>query len=208
MKMYETRNDAPTPGYQEQSQQKPAVDENNVAEENHEDPAPGTGGHHKNPLARQHVPALTPTLLGSLGQLAILDLIIQARTEAVAERSWIAYRWPHGVRCPRPGCSSDWIRERRGYKRPNALPVTFCCRGCGQPFTVRTYYVMENSPLGFRTWLWATYLVAAAAAHGAAVYPAFLARKLGVTHETAGKILQRIDPYHRYRAAARPARDR
>ena len=61
---------------------------------------------------------------------------------------------------------------------------------------------MENSPLGFRTWLWATYLVAAAAAHGATVYPAFLARKLGVTHETAGKILQRIDPYHPYRAAA------
>ena len=150
MKMYETRNDAPTPGYQEQSQQKPAVDENNVAEENHEDPAPGTGGHHKNPLARQHVPALTPTLLGSLRQLSILDLIIQTKTEAEAERSWIAYRWPHGVRCPRPGCSSDWIRERRGYKRPNALPVTFFCRGCGQPFTVRTYYVMKNSSLGFR----------------------------------------------------------
>ena len=163
-------------------------------------PAPATGELNQNHLARPQVTALPPTLLGSLGRLSILDLIIQARTEAEAERSWITHRWPHGVECPRPGCHSDSIHERRGYKRENALPVKFVCRGCGKPFNVRTHYVMEKSPLDFRTWLWAVYLVSATFAHGDAVYPAFLVRKLGVTHSTARKILQRIDPHHRYSA--------
>ena len=149
---------------------------------------------HKNPLARQCVHALSPTLLRSLGQLSIPELIILAMTEAQAERLWIAYRWPHGARCPRPSCGSDSVHECRGYKRRNQLPVRFPCRECGQDFTVRTRYLMAGSPLGFRTWLWAAYLVAASAAHGTPVYPAFLIRKLGVDEETAGYLLQRIGP--------------
>ena len=151
--------------------------------------------------ARQHAHGLSSTLLGNLAQLSMLDLIAQARTETQAERAWIGFRWPHGVKCPRPGCGSTSARERRSHTRRKKSSVTFVCRGCGQPFTVRTHYVMEESPLGFRTWLWAAYLVAATIAHGAAVYPSLLSRRLGVTHKTAGDILQRIDPHHHYRAA-------
>ena len=45
MKMEEKRNDAAAPGSQEQSQQKPAVYENNVVKENHGDLPPATGEH-------------------------------------------------------------------------------------------------------------------------------------------------------------------
>ena len=152
-------------------------------------------------LARQPAHGLSSTLLGHLAQLSMPDLIAQARTEAQAERAWIDFRWPHGVKCPRPGCGSASTRERRSHTRRKKSSVTFVCRGCDQPFTVRTHYVMEESPLGFRTWLWAAYLVAATIAHGAAMYPALLSRRLGVTHKTADDILQRIDPHHHYRAA-------
>ena len=121
----------------------------------------------------------------------MLEVHDLATSEAVAERSLIAYRWPHGVRCPRPACGSDSVRECRGYKRPNELPVKFVCEVCGHEFTVRDGYFLFGSTLPFRTWLWALYLMTA----NPELEPecqASLVRQLGVAEDSARSMIRRI----------------
>ena len=135
-------------------------------------------------------PATRPLriLLGSLPMLEVCDLAI---TEAEAERSWIAYRWSYGVRCPTPDCGSETIRKRRGYKRTNEVPVRFFCQACGRGFTVRTNYFLAESALPFQVWFWALYLVMATS-ELEPVTPASLVRQLGVSEGCAGHMIQRI----------------
>ena len=114
-----------------------------------------------------------------------------ATTEPKAERSSITYRWPYRVRCPTPGCGSENIRERRGYKRTNSTPVRFVCQACGHQFTVRTGYFLARSAIPFQTWFWALYLVMATS-ELEPVTPASLVRQLGVSEESADYMIQRI----------------
>ena len=119
-----------------------------------------------------------------------------AATDAKAERSVIAFRWPYGVRCPEPGCGSTNIRECRGYKRPNELPVQFECRACGKKFTVRDGCFLRRSPKPFTFWLWAIYLVATTS-ESDPVTPASLTQLLDVTQDCAADIIERIQEHIR-----------
>ena len=94
-----------------------------------------------------------------LPDLSILEVYELTKDAAKAERVIIAYRWPYGPRCPEQGCGSLHIRQCRGYKRANELPIRFVCIACGRRFTVRTGYFLSGSSLPFTVWLWALYLV-------------------------------------------------
>ena len=112
--------------------------------------------------------------------------------EVLSERAIIEYRWPLGrVLCPYPGCGSADVRERRGYKYANQLPVRFVCQTGGHRFTVRTNYFLARSSLPFLTWLWAVYVVLATPEHEPPT-AASLVRDLGVAEETARLILSRL----------------
>lgn len=118
------------------------------------------------------------------------------KTEADAERSLIAYRWPYGPICPVTGCGSRDIRECRGYKRANELPVNYVCRACRRRFTVRTGYFLSESSLSFRTWFWALYLVLTATELDP-ITQTSLVRLLGVAWASAPSIIQRIRAHTR-----------
>ena len=134
-------------------------------------------------------PQLLQTPLGSLSMLQVSDL---TATEERSERVLIDYRWPLGrVLCPEPGCGSADVRESRGYKYPNHLPVRFVCQTGGHRFTVRTNYFLDRSPLPFKTWVWALYIVLATLEHETPA-PASLVRDLGVAEDTAHYILSRL----------------
>ena len=119
----------------------------------------------------------------------MLEVHDLAASNAVAGRSLIAYRWPNGVWCPH--CGSDSVRECRSHKPPNGRPVYFACADCKHRFTVRDGYFLAESPLSFKTWLWALYLVTASSELDP-VTQASLVRQLGVGEKTARDIIQRI----------------
>ena len=125
-------------------------------------------------------------LLWSLSMLEIRDL---ADSNATAQRSLIAYRWPYGVWCPY--CGSKNVRECRSHKPPNERLVYFACEDCKDRFSVRTGYFLAKSPLSFKTWLWALYLVTTAS-ELEPVTPASLTRQLGVSEASAEYMIRRI----------------
>ena len=134
-----------------------------------------------------------PILLGSMSMFEVRDL---TTTDARAERSMIAFRWPYGVRCPEPACGSVNIRERRSYKRPNELPMQFVCRACDKKFTVRDGCFLRHSPKPLTFWFWAIYLVAATP-ESDPVTPASLTQVLDVTEDCAADIIERIQEHIR-----------
>ena len=145
-------------------------------------------------LSSQHLETLNLRVL--LGLLSMLEVHYLATSETVAERSLIAYRWPHGVRCPTLACGSENVRECRGYKRPNELPVRFVCKACGRRFTVRDGYFLARSPLSFRTWLWALYLMTATPELEPECQ-ASLIRQLGAAEDSARSMIRRIKDHIR-----------
>ena len=139
-----------------------------------------------------HPPPATQPLQIPLESLSMLEVSDLAASEVNSERSIIDYRWPCGrARCPHLDCSSAKVRERRGYKRRNQLPVQFVCQTCGRPFTVRTNYFLARSRLPFRTWFWALYIVVATSEDEPPT-PALLVRELGVSEASATFMLRRI----------------
>ena len=119
----------------------------------------------------------------------MLEVYDLGASRAVAERSIITYRWPHGPRCP--GCGSDSVRECRSHSRPHELPVRYVCQDCRKKFTVRDGYFLARSPLSFQIWLWALYLMTA----NPELEPecqASLVRQLGVAEDSARSMIRRI----------------
>ena len=95
--------------------------------------------------------------------------------DAAAE-AWISkIRWPDGPRCPQ--CDSGNIQE--GAKHPS---MPYRCRSCRKFFSVRTGTVMQNSNLGAKVWMWATYLLST---NLKGVSSRKLHRDLNVTQKTA-----------------------
>ena len=139
-----------------------------------------------------HPPPATQPLRIPLESLSMFEVTDLAASEVNSERSIMDYRWPCGrARCPRLGCNSANVRERRGYKRRNQLPVKFVCQTCGRPFTVRTNYFLDRSGLPFGTWVWALYIVVATSEDEPPT-PALLVRELGVSEASATFMLRRI----------------
>ena len=102
--------------------------------------------------------------------------------EAAAEAWFVRTRWPRGVTCPK--CGSTNILERASRK-----PQPYRCRDCRGYFSVRTGTLMHSSPLGYRIWIDALFLLTT---NLKGVSSMKLHRDLGVTQKTAWYLAHRI----------------
>lgn len=74
--------------------------------------------------------------------------------DEAAERFFMRARWPHGdVSCPRCGGDSGV------YEPGGKAPLRFRCRPCRRFFSVCSSTVMKGSPLGYRKWLLALFVM-------------------------------------------------
>ena len=103
-------------------------------------------------------------------------------TDDAAEKWFIENRWADGIRCPK--CDSDNIQER-----PTRKPQPYRCRTCRKDFSAKTDTLMHNSPLGYRVWALAIYLITT---NLKGVSSMKLHRDLGVTQKTAWHLAHRI----------------
>jgi transposase-like protein len=84
--------------------------------------------------------------------LSMLDLMWMFPDDEAAERFFVKSRWPKGACCVK--CGSVNVQER-----PTRKPQPYRCRDCRKDFSVRTDSLMHNSPLGYRVWAIAIYLM-------------------------------------------------
>ena len=105
-------------------------------------------------------------------------------TDEAAEAWFTAERWPDGPYCPH--CGSRNIQC--GIAHPT---MTHRCRDCPKRrmFSLKTGTVMQGSPLGYRTWLAAIYLVAT---NLKGVSSMKLHRDLGISQKSAWYLAHRI----------------
>ena len=105
-------------------------------------------------------------------------------TDEAAEAWLTAERWPDGPYCPH--CGSRNIQC--GIAHPT---MTHRCRDCPKRrmFSLKTGTVMQGSPLGYRTWLAAIYLVAT---NLKGVSSMKLHRDLGIGQKSAWYLTHRI----------------
>ena len=101
-----------------------------------------------------------------------------------AEQWFIHNRWPNGVKCPK--CNSDNIHTKP--KKENK-PTAYRCRSCRKDFSVKTDTLMHNSPLGFRVWALAIYLLTTSLK---SVSSMKLHRDLKITQKSAWFLAHRI----------------
>ena len=114
-----------------------------------------------------------------------LDRLFQMfPTDEAAEAWFTAERWPDGPYCPH--CGSRNIQC--GIAHPT---MTHRCRDCPKRrmFSLKTGTVMQGSPLGYRTWLAAIYLVATTLK---GVSSMKLHRDLGIGQKSAWYLAHRI----------------
>ena len=102
--------------------------------------------------------------------------------DAAAEQYFIQSRWPDGIQCPH--CASDNVQTETTHK---TMPHR--CRTCRRFFSVRTGTAMEESKLGYQTWLLAAYLLHTAKKGMSSIA---LAEKLGVCQKTAWFLAHRV----------------
>ncbi len=102
--------------------------------------------------------------------------------EEAAERWWIASRWPNGVACP--SCGSLDIQTRRTKK-----PQPYRCRSCRYDFSPKTGSLMQGSPLPYRTWVIAIYILTTGIKGTSSMK---LHRDLKVSQKTAWFLAHRI----------------
>ena len=96
--------------------------------------------------------------------------------DEVAPEAWLVERrWPDGVRCAH--CVSAHIAERVSRR-----PQPYWCHDCRRYFSVKTCLVMLRSPLSFRIWVAAVYLMLTSLKGVASTK---LARDLGITQRAA-----------------------
>ncbi len=102
--------------------------------------------------------------------------------DAAAERYFIASRWPEGIRCPH--CDSDNVQAKTTHQ---TMPHR--CRSCRRFFSVRIGTLMEESKLGYQTWLLAAFLLQTGKKGMSSLD---LAAKLGICQKTAWFLAHRI----------------
>jgi len=111
------------------------------------------------------------------------ELVEMFPDEQSARRFFEEARWPEGVACPY--CDSrEFVNPVPGDR-----PMPWRCADCRRYFSVRTDTVMARSPLPYRTWAFATYLIATAK-KGISSHE--LGRKLGITQKSAWFLAHRI----------------
>ena len=84
--------------------------------------------------------------------LSLIELFELFPDNQAAEQWWIEQRWPDGVVCP--FCGSDNVQHRSTGK-----PQPYRCRDCRRDFSAKTGTLMQGSPLSFRIWVIAIYIL-------------------------------------------------
>ena len=99
-----------------------------------------------------------------------------------AEAWFVKVRWPVGVACPH--CGSIDVQER-----PTRKPQPYRCRDCRKDFSPKVGTLMQNSPLGYRVWAIAIYLLTTGIK---GVSSLKLHRDLGIAQKSAWHLAHRI----------------
>ncbi|WP_419925563.1 transposase [Candidatus Poriferisocius sp.] len=110
------------------------------------------------------------------GPVSLLDG--EVFDDLAAERQIAGLRWPDGPRCP--NCGSGEVAVRSGVP-----PLRWRCRGCRSDFTVTSGTAMHGSRIGAGRWV--------AAAVRWEGRRSDLARMLGVSSATAGRVLAALE---------------
>lgn len=101
-------------------------------------------------------------------------------TEEACRQKVFEARWPDGFVCPKCGGQKCcYVTSKNCYQ----------CQKCKHQTSPKVGTLMEKSPLAYRTWLWAIYLVATDKRGISAME---LMRQLHVTYKTAWYLLHRI----------------
>ena len=102
--------------------------------------------------------------------------------DRAAEEWFVQQRWSNGVGCPK--CGSLNVQERATRK-----PQPYRCRDCRKDFSAKTGTIMQGSPLSYRTWALALYILTTNIKGTSSMK---LHRDLGVTQKTAWYLAHRI----------------
>ena len=114
--------------------------------------------------------------------ISLIELFQRWPSHAAAEKWFVKRRWPNGIACPLCGSLNVLVRSKH-----KTMP--YQCRDCRRFFSVRTGTVMQNSRLGYQTWLIAMYLQATSLK---GVSSMKLHRDLGITQKSAWFLSHRV----------------
>jgi len=105
--------------------------------------------------------------------MSFMEFAEKYATEEACREKMFEARWPEGFVCPKCGEKKCcFITSRNAYQ----------CNRCKHRTTPKVGALMEDSPLPYKTWLWAIYLVAT---DKRGISGKSLQRQLHVTYKTA-----------------------
>jgi len=112
--------------------------------------------------------------------MSFMEFAEKFATEEACREKVFEARWPNGFICPKcGGVKCCFLKNRNAYQ----------CNKCKHRTTPKVGTLMEGSPLPYKTWLWAIYLVATDKRGISAME---LTRQLHVTYKTAWYLGHRI----------------
>ena len=114
-------------------------------------------------------------------RISLYEFMFQFETEQDAMECIESIRWPDGRSCPK--CGSGRTRKASHKKMP------YWCTPCRKYFSVRTGTLMENSPIEYKKWLMAIYLLSTSLK---GVSSTKLGNDIGVEQRTAWFMAHRI----------------
>ena len=117
-----------------------------------------------------------------LQEIPITKLLEDYPDDAAAEKQFVEWRWPDGIACPH--CGDMNIQENAPHP-----DMPFRCRGCRKFFSVKTKTVMQDSKLGYRTWLIAMHSLLTKPKGTSSIQ---LHKDLGITQKSAWFLAHRI----------------
>jgi transposase-like protein len=112
--------------------------------------------------------------------MSFMEFAEKFATEEACREKVFEARWPDGFVCPKCGGEKCcFITSRNAYQ----------CNKCKHRTTPKVGTLMQDSPLPYKTWLWAMYLVAS---DKRGISAMGLMRQLHVGYKTAWYLLHRI----------------
>jgi len=112
--------------------------------------------------------------------MSFMEFAEKYATEDACRQKVFEARWPEGFVCPK--CGGTKCCYRAGEN-------AYQCNKCKHKTTPKVGTLMEKSPLPYKTWLWAIYIVAV---DKRGISAMALMRQLHVTYKTAWYLLHRI----------------
>ena len=116
--------------------------------------------------------------------LTLQQFFRQFPDDATAEQWFAEARWDGHPACPRCGVTGDRVAVIANRK-----PQPYRCKECRRHFSVKSGGIMDNSRLGYQTWLLALYLLCT---NLKGVSSMRIHRELGTTQKAAWHLAHRI----------------